>query len=127
MSAFIVTDKHITTLAKAYVRFIVLDGRRTPEQNEVMPIAKTLLAANIKSVNARYNESTKMTKIDADVDYHYTPIQLIKLIHCLDYQSCEYTGWENSKDKKMLNKLELYLFNAMINDNKDYDAGEWTI
>ena len=83
MSAFIVTDKHIITLASAYVRFIDFDGCRTPDENEVMPIAKILLAANIKSVNTRYNDSIKMTKIVFGVESNYTPAQLIKLMPIL--------------------------------------------
>lgn len=118
MSAFIVSNEHIASL----VNFAVV--------NDVIPVQKAqvtatlLLDANVTSVNTRYNESTTAT-----IDYNatpkklLTPIQAIKAAQCLEYQSCEYEGFEISTAKKI---IEAIISNA-IRGIDGYDTAKWSI
>lgn len=79
MSAFILSDKHFSAIAY-YI------GNITDIDPQI--IADKLKAINIDSVNFRYNEKTRKTKCKlCSVDY--TKFDIIRLIQCWSYQSCE--------------------------------------
>ena len=85
MSAFICTDKHIATIAKA----LFIDPKQAQDA------ANYFKRENIRSVNYRYGgrEKTRVTKCNmthADDLGKYTGNDIAKLLDCLDYQSCEH-------------------------------------
>lgn len=82
MSAFICTDKHIATVASA----LFADKRQAQDA------ANHFKRENIRSVNYRYKEKTRVTKCDmAQANLApYTGHDIAALLHCLDYQSCEH-------------------------------------
>lgn len=87
MSAWIATDKHIASIVcRAY-----------DTQPERQRIADLLKKANIRSVNYRYSERTKVTACDLSqaVDLNWKDVGM--LATSLDYQSCELPTWRNSK------------------------------
>jgi hypothetical protein len=118
MSAFIVSDEHIASL----VSFAV--AKKLINSNEAQSAATTLLDANVTSVNVRYKENTTAT-----IDYwstpkkFLTPIQAVKAAHCLDYQSCEYDGYEGSAAKKLVNRI----IGTAIYNIDGYNEAEWAI
>ena len=118
MSAFIVSDEHIASL----VSFAVANNAITADLAQIS--ATVLLDANVTSVNVRYKENTTAT-----IDYAktpkklLTPVQAIKAAKCLDYQSCEFDGYENSTAKKLINQI----INTAIYKIDGYDKAEWSI
>jgi hypothetical protein len=132
MSAFVVSDKHINTLITwaynnkvQYYKDRWVDINQTPTH-----AANTLYAENVRSVNSRYNERSK-TQYDR---FRFVPVQdlpdaigIIKLCHCLQYQSCEHKGWDKSEAKKLLQAIEEYAMRALPGFEKAYNAAEWSI
>lgn len=91
MSAYLCSDRHIATIAVAYVALL-------PDQDP-QAIANQLKAINIESVNYRYahhepepNESCCLDEIAPNL----TPPDLVALCNCLDYQSCETPDYDGS-------------------------------
>lgn len=81
MSAFILSDKHISTIARLLM----------PE-NDVQAFANMLKGINIASVNCRYDEKTRKSKcklVTLDDCLNVTMGELCRLIQCWNYQSCE--------------------------------------
>jgi len=118
MSAFIVSNEHIASL----VSFAVANNAFTSDLAQTA--ATTLLDANVTSVNVRYKENTTAT-----IDYArtakkiLTPVQVIKAAKCLDYQSCEYDGYETSTAKKLINQI----INSALYKLDGYDQAQWSI
>jgi hypothetical protein len=85
MSAYILTDLHISTIAG----FIYSDK---PDYI-IQKLADKLKSINIDSVNFRYNEKTRKTKCRLfTVDPKYSVHDIARLIDCWAYQSCEKPG-----------------------------------
>lgn len=90
MSAFICSDKHIATLV---IGINLLRYRPLPQET-LQEHANLLKRENIRSVNYRYGERTKITPVKFEVDPEvvattFTAADLSQLARCLDYQSCE--------------------------------------
>lgn len=89
MSAFICSDLHIATIAINYAEL-------TNQPDEAQAIADALLAANIDSVNYRYDEATEIVPCSLDetlLDPSFA--DLVALCDCLDCQSCERPDYTN--------------------------------
>ncbi len=131
MSAFIVSQEHVLTIAKAYNKFIVQSNSSftiEPELSELVEIAKILYKENVKSVNYRYNTRSRLPNLENHTPIQVNNTELIKLIQCLDYQSCEHKDYTKSKAKKMIDELLIAVYYAiLIKNNKDYDAAKWTV
>lgn len=82
-------------------------------------VGEMLWDENIKSVKYRYSNLSADAlpgPVGESFDYQYegenavwhdfVPIQVIKAIHCLHYQSCEHNGWEGSEAHAFLKMLE---------------------
>ena len=116
MSAFILTDKHFSAIAFAVM------------PHNAQAFANKLKAVNIESVNYRYGEKTRKTRVKLDVQAKsYNPSIICKLIDCWDYQSCEDGG---SIDYFIM-KACLYEWAFKAKSTRDYDEtaaiGFWTI
>ena len=116
MSAFILTDKHFSAIAYAFVH------------DNAQAFANKLKAINVESVNFRYGEKTRKSKVKLDkTAQDYNPAVICKLIDCWDYQSCEDGG---SIDYLTM-KAYLYEWVASAKKSRDYDEtaaiGFWTI
>lgn len=91
MSAYVLSDKHIFTIAK----FCVLATPKGYTAPDVIELANILKGINIDSVNYRYNEKTRKTKCNPKEFEEVNPSNLsnkykmIRLIKCWDYQACE--------------------------------------
>jgi hypothetical protein len=95
MSAFICSDKHFAVVAKA------LFAQPTSAQQ----FADALKRENIKSVNYRYRdcaERARFRKVNldaatADDVKQYDGSQILVLLMCIDYQSCEHPDYDNTR------------------------------
>ena len=101
MSAFQVSDACIKLLAvwSAGLHRSTMPNKK--DLKRVNYIAKLLWDANSQSLQERYGEAScgkppKVSKPDFLKAMKHTPISVIKQANCLDYQSCEYEGWEAS-------------------------------
>jgi hypothetical protein len=90
MSAFICSDKHIATCASHVFNHNPHAAQR---------FADELKRENIRSVNYRYNERTRFKPVDMTQSAHaeYTPADAVKLLECLDYQSCEHVDYDPTR------------------------------
>lgn len=81
MSAFILSDRHFSVIADVVAQ----------KATDIQAIADKLKAINIDSVNYRYGEKTRKTKVKlVDVsDHNFNSADLYSLINCWGYQSCE--------------------------------------
>ena len=103
--------------------------------SDATTVARILMTENIKSVCHRYDEEEEkyyVQELSVDVTpadrarakaLQFTPVQLIKLIHCLDYQSCEHPGWKDSLAKRILDDLEAVL----VHQIPGYEDAPWGI
>lgn len=110
MSAWIASDKHIASIVCA----VYSDDWR-------QVIADEIKKQNIRSVNYRYNERTKITSCDLTKAISLRDVDVVKLAHSLDYQSCERPDWEKTKAYRHLRDI---VFRASF---KLAEGGEWSI
>ncbi len=101
MSAFIVEKRHIDLM----VNFGRIYGDF--RLDELDRIGQILVDENYKSVNCRYDESTKPDK------YFYekfgekiTPTRAVMACRCLNYQSCESDDYDGSEAERYIKKIE---------------------
>lgn len=133
MSAFLCSEKHINTLV-AYgvhndVSAYILGNagqkywqafRKDPDL-----IAGILTTANVESVNYRYDEDTVLTdvKYTSVATAHLSPIQIVKLCNCYDYQACEVDDYDDSPAASIVRAIR----EAAIRNVPGYEDAEWCI
>lgn len=139
MSAFIVGNPHIAYIVRAAAQFAcegrgssfgwVKDGKYELldgyDQEKLRLLGQILLDANVKSVNTRYQEDAAETYEHRPV-YDAAPVSLVglfKAIHCLDYNSCEFDGWEASEAYAILDSLKNHAIRAL----PGYDKAAWEV
>lgn len=90
MSAFICSDKHIATVA---------DHVFTLDPKAAQRFADELKRENIRSVNYRYRERTRFAPVDMtqSAKDEYTMADAVKLLECLNYQSCEHPEYDQTR------------------------------
>ena len=108
MSAWIASDKHIASVVCAIY----------PE-NQRQAVADEIKKQNIRSVNYRYNEHTKIKPCDLTQAIPLRMKDVCSLAKSLEYQSCERPDWEKTKAYLYLLKI---VFSAA-----DIEGGEWSI
>lgn len=144
MSAYIVSENHIIYLVAAALSRRInrgSHGKFTWWNNEAKEIsqydpegaaafATELWQENVKSVNYRYpNDPAPIdlftitpNKLDDMLNaWDFEPVQVLKAISCLDYQSCEHPEWETSNAHAFLEGLK----NAAIASLAGYSEAAW--
>lgn len=147
MSAYMVDRDHVRFLvsaARLYARKgsrfgWYFDGKWTYldpiNRDEASALGQLLWNANLKSINARYPDTVGKPEnapgpVDETFIYAHSKdwpfdmvaaVQVLKSISCLEYQSCEFDGWEASEARAVCKALE----NAAINALPGYDDAEW--
>ena len=122
MSAYIVDNKTISAIAKAFVDYQVTfnaDGYIRPIQiivnlNELRQgIGQSLLNQNYASVNYRYNEDTEVPKFEYE-DVEIDEGIVYGCIRCYEYQACETQGYYYSWLHTSLAELEREILERLI-------------
>lgn len=146
MSAYICDPEHFGILAAyaAQNRCAIREwDRHTHSDNEILEaqrVASGLALENIRSVAARYphdqdGERPGPCLKDADIveaaaiyagyflahPQSITPVQILRLIDCLDYQSCETDNWPQTLAFRQLN----WIRGAAIGRLPGYDDAAW--
>ena len=136
MSAFIVDAGHIDYLVSAVRLYQVdrasgaarteAAARYTSPANRWVPVAmidvymmsntelgRELLRENLASVAHRYGADLTPDELGTPEAYEYrptklalSPVQILKAVQCLEYQSCEHTGWSESLSCDILERLK---------------------
>jgi hypothetical protein len=151
MSCFIVSREHIHVLVDAAFRFMRTHGASdfsfyTPLRNasesgtskrftyafdEHDRLGAMLEAENLRSYTCRYGERTateESVKL-ADPYVHRPPrkklttIELLKAVHCYEYQACESTDWEFTQARAFCHSLERSIVCAM----PGYSEAPWGV
>ena len=126
MSAWIVSEKHVLTLAYFYEKCF----NKLTDSTLIKKTARILWNENIKSVNYRYNETNKrsVSKNWLDlIDEKISNESLIKQINCWEYQSCEHPGFYKSKAYEMMKDLKIVLLNEIVSKTTAYELAPWGI
>jgi hypothetical protein len=150
MSAYTVTENHIIYLVAAALSRRIRRGCHNRfswvqvkypgdvthhiidagEMETVAEFASELWQENVRSVNYRYqNDQADLTTYVIDpykVDdllhaWDFDPLEVLKAIDCLEYQSCEHPEWEASKAWSFLNRLR----RACISSLHGYSEATW--
>lgn len=130
---------------------------KTPERSAKMPArldeytapewffsrwAEELAEANAKSVDCRYYHFTPTEKAEAfgigegGQSYYKCQIikgrkldliQFIKVMHCLNYQSCEVNDWEGSQIAKEIQVITSEAEGVYIRQSPEYATAKWGI
>lgn len=119
MSAFICSDLHFSTIA-IYIHHL-------NDNIGIQELADKLKSINIDSVNYRYNEKTRKTKckiINNFNNVRYTKYDIIRLIQCWDYQSCE-KG--DNLDYLIISAFLYSFFQNEDIENAKYESDKWSI
>lgn len=119
MSAFILSDLHFSTIA-IYIHHL-------NDNVGIQELANKLKSINIDSVNYRYNENTRKSKCKIINNYEhvkYTKYDIIRLIQCWDYQSCE------KADNFDYQVIKAFLYNHFIQSDVTLSGSQsnlWSI
>lgn len=122
MSAWLCNEEHVYELAHFYFK----NCQRYKQGNDKLSlrhIARRLWDANNESLAARYGDDytpmkPNMAQYVPMVTNHF---HMAKLADCLDYQSCEFNGWEKSEAFKILESIRVNL----LSTHRDYEAAPW--
>ena len=123
MSAFICSDLHFASIVNSIARIPDSDLSLIDQQE----IANELKRENIRSVNYRYNEKTKFKPVVFPSDLPVYPLlNVIRLLDCVDYQSCERPDYKQSKAYILLLELQARAY-AKLCENKLDNIKTWSI
>ena len=119
MSAFICSNSHITALAVYAAQHRVFHGM------DAKKIGDMLHAENVRSVNYRYHETTQPSFAICEwaAFRRFSLVQIVKAAHCLNYQSCEHPGWQESDACKIVQAI----ISHAAHNLPGYDDAEWEI
>lgn len=137
MSAFVVNKSHINAMVQAasHARLGWYHDKQFRQVNSdnIDAVGQMLLDENVKSVGYRYEDS-QLTNLPgmADAEYlipfqsHFVykrlkPVELIKIITCYEYQSCEHPEWHTSEAKVFCESLK----SDAISNLPGYDEAPW--
>lgn len=131
MSKTVVSHEHINALVTFWAEHCTYG--RTPSTQECQQVGEKLLMQNISSYSYRYPKE-EVNAIETFFFYTYfrhaqhngkkfTPVQMLKLIHCYRYQSDSNEGAEESEAWKLSDTM-LTQATSML---PGYEQAEWGI
>ena len=126
MSSYIVDKEHIEQIVLYVYKLKGIDslnyyhkGKRK-EFDFLGNVAEELSKANCDGVNSRYmaydedNEPYKFDDLSIRNLKVKNPLQVIQLIRCLEYQSCDSPNYENSLGNTILKTITEHIISYMI-------------
>lgn len=111
MSAFHVSDTHINALLSwARINNPIVRTSATrydlSQSEDYWRVGAILRECNNASMDARYNDAPQGF-LPARVDVkRLFPINVVAACDCFDYQACEYSGWEESDGKRIIEQIK---------------------
>ena len=134
MSAFMVNDETINRIVNYLVSLpesllvLVRLGYFLISPEDAKRLAENMFQLNVRSIEARYGKGQAATF--RDLDFAYVPgppedlAQVVKSLHCWQYQSCEGNCDQDPLYRTMSNVLE-YLQPEDMEGSPAYDAAVW--
>lgn len=127
MSAYILSEKIINKIvngAAGYSQYVRLAGELLclKDAQDLEKIGQILTDENYRSVNYRYNErddSPKFTHLQTLENF--SPVEMLKALDCLEYQSCEHPEWKGSRAFTFV----CHIRGAAISNLPGYDEAKW--
>lgn len=140
MSAYIVSHSTIAAIVTFAQRRLWScvpppphSGRGTVNISDIDPdrLGQALLTENIRSVNYRYQRqdlivryrhvATYVGAVSTEITRTLTALDIVKIAHCLEYQSCEHPDWETSWARDFLKRV----VDTAIHELPGYDDAPW--
>lgn len=138
MSAFLCSDRHVHELVRAglfgpsnYAGKLSWywgnPSRRTElDSANADGVATMLRDENVRSLTARYPDDEHECAIGSVPlfrPFALSPVQVLKAIHCYEYQTCETDDWDTTEAHAFCRALERRTMAAL----RGYDAAEWSL
>lgn len=143
MSAFQLSDKHISYLVNALHQLNASDYVQIPDPDPTSleghmirasnvtdtDLGQYLVNVNSDSLNylyAHHSDNHTPHTFRYDSRYRTQPldnVQVIKAAQCYEYQSCEHPGWKDSPASQLIECL----ISAAIHKLPGYSAAAWSI
>lgn len=142
MSAYICWPEHFGILATCAVEYscVIPEWRYSVEYSDAEYVARGLASENIRSVIHRYPNDRDGHRpgpqlLDVDIvkaagisALHFlfnpkqiSPVQVIKLVNCLEYQSCETPDWTQTLAYKQLQWIRSHAISRL----PGYEEAVW--
>lgn len=134
MSAFIVNKEHIDALVSYMVNnmdsYWTGTERVLVTRNNAEEVGRILLDENVRSVNHRYRGECSTEEKSKAANYRFSysyrdvsAVQIIKAVHCLDYQCCEPDDWETTLAYKICQAI----LSTACHRLPGYEQAQWGI
>ncbi len=117
MSCFVVSQKHISAIM-TFWQMVTHDSNM-----KVTTEGQMLLNENTRAYNVRYRESGEAETYKFIPDHSITPLQVIKLINCLQYNSHEDDLYTKSEAYRLSNEI----MSSAARRLKGYDECKYAI
>lgn len=129
MSAFLVSDDHITAICTFACRPGPYAGSRYAngyrygiKPNDHGELFRLLKQANLDSLAARYGDPREVAEPRRG-RLAVPPLEVVKAIECLEYQCNEVEGWEQTDAARTLDSIR----RAAVRAIDGYDDAPWCI
>jgi hypothetical protein len=137
MSAFTVSNKHISALLNFYasqkpyaspqwLHSLAKPGEfptQFDDKSILTEIGQVLVNENYRSVNHRYHEQTAAFDFKLQDTDAYKPVDVLSLLDCYDYQSCETDDYYKTPAADVINAIR----KAAIKALPGWEDGPWAI
>jgi len=140
MSAYILDDVNFDVIIKSYVTirpiqlgwniWIKKEKLDLFHDTDRTYVGQILKIQNIASVDYRYKANTEMQDYLQKLDKKYiynnrvnavSPVALLKLLDCYDYQACETSDYKTTKACTIINQIREYTISRL----PGYDEAAW--
>ena len=130
MSAFVLGKDHIDALVRAHHAYKI--GGHYTSNDELNALGAMIWAENVKSVSYRYPSDGEdlpgPINLEWATPYQYpsnvhllTPVAILKMVQCYEYQSCEHPSWESSEAHKWAQRMRSEATSRL----PGYEAAPW--
>lgn len=126
MSAFVCTKYHINALvnwAREHDVTYYHDGDRHSIADHALGTGCILAMQNVASVERRYDEFLGCDYVYERFVTDIDPLQVLKAVNCLEYQSCETDDWSETKAYAICEAIK----GAAIRALPGYSEADWQL
>src|SRR5258706_4215454 len=104
MSAFVVSGKHLNVIINAYRDYDQYHFLKEGVEEEII---KILHKEDVKSIRYRYpnDKFCYRTPFFRKIAIAQTPVEIIKLCDCYNYQACETETYKESEAAKIIEQI----------------------
>jgi hypothetical protein len=123
MSAYICSDRQFQTIAEYAAEYMGAYAAT---------VADVLKRENVRSVNTRYNEKTRSSKVafkagNSLLGSGFNNADIVALCNCVNYQSCENNDYQQTIAASLLNMIKLHANRASQLANEKTQSTLWSI